>query len=286
MLLIDVDSCLARSPFHFSTEGGTLVGIESLDLREASFIGDPGSIGGRRTTAAAQYEAGGETGWVVALGHEYDALEIAQPGAAEPETNGDLHTFHLATQWRTGFGDGDCRLALAPAVSVSSNALKNLEVLNGDSVQLWGAAIYSRPVGDLRWVTGLVRDYRFGEGRVYPAVGVEWQGEALFLRAVYPDIELVWQLPYRWELRASMSPDGNEWQAFDRSLRDAAAFRREAWQGRLDVLYRFDNGLEVGGVAGIFENQRWRYRRLDGSFAHLEGERSAFVGLRVGWRLP
>jgi hypothetical protein len=261
------------------------VSAEHLDLESAPFAESRGESGGKRVTTAGQYDFGHRHGWVLGLGHEYSDLDISDP-VASPQSNGHLHTLHLATQWKAALSEGELRLAAAPAVSVSSNAFKNPEVLGRDSLQLWGAALYTLRRGDIDWVLGAARDHRFGAGRVYPVAGFEWRADRFALRAVFPDIRLQWGAASGWALEADITPDGNEWLAFSRDLADANAFRSEGWQSQLGLRYRFDNGFEAALVAGWQWQQRWRYVRDDGSLAHTDGDDRAFFGVRLGWRLP
>ena len=285
-LLLIACPASGRPAFFWNTTGGTFASVDYLDMEDADFDTGEGGIGGTRSLITAQYAFDHEAGWVAGVGHEYNALDIEEPGASPPQANGDLHTLHLASQWRTSLDAGELRLALAPAVSVSSNGLKNPDELGSDSLQLWGAALYSRPSGALTWVLGAAHDYRFGEGRYYPVAGIEWQNETWHLRAVYPDIQVTWTLAGRWLLTGEIAPDGNEWQAFDRDLEASDEFRREAWQAQLGLAYRFGNGIEIGCLAGMHWDQQWRYRRQDGSLARPDSDDSAYLGLRLGWHRP
>jgi len=276
----------SRPAFYWRTDSGTFVAIDYLDLRQSTLRSGDGEIGGTRSLIAAQYASGHDSGAALGVGHEYNALDIAQPGLPQPQANGDLHTLHLASQWRTKLAGGDFRVAAAPAVSVSSNALKNPDVLNSDSLQLWGAALYSRPAGGVRWTVGAARDFRFGEGRLYPVAGIEWQNDTVWLRATYPDVQLAWRLSDRWVLKGELGPDGNAWQAFRRDLRREDTFHREAWGAQLGLVHRFGKGLQIGFLAGLHWDQRWQYRLQDGSLASPRGDSSAFLGVHLGWGDP
>ena len=286
LALLAATPAWSRPAFFWRTDSGTFVAIDYLDLRQSTFLDGNGGIDGTRSLVAAQYAPGHDSSAVLGFGHEYNALAIAQPGLPEPQTNGDLHTLHLASQWRSKLAGGDFRVAAAPAVSVSSNALKNPDVLNSDSLQLWGAALYSRSAGGVRWILGAARDFRFGEGRVYPVAGFEWHHETLSLRATYPDIQLTWRLSGRWVLKGELAPDGNAWQAFRRDLREEDGFYREAWAAQLGLVHRFGNGLQVGFLAGLHWDQRWQYRLQNGDLATPRGDSSAFLGVHLGWGVP
>lgn len=272
----------ARPAFFWTTAEGSFLSFENLEMNVSEFRSGAGESGGKRVSTQGQYDFGHPQGWVLGAGHEYSDLDISDP-VAPPQSNAHLHTLHLATQWTTSLREGELRLAAAPAVSVSSNALKSPEVIGRDSLQLWGAALYTRRAGSLDWVLGVAHDNRFGAGRAYPVAGVEWRGDRLAVRAVYPDFRVTWGTPSGWGLRLALTPDGNEWQAFDRDLTDSGLFQREGWQGEAGLRYRFASGVEIGGVAGWHGQQQWRYRRLDGTHARVDGDDRAYFGIRLAW---
>ena len=214
------------------------------------------------------------------------ALDIDTGSGSPPQNNGDLHALHLATQWAAGWGPGTLRLAFAPAVSTSSNGMKNPDELDSEAFQFWGAALYAWPAGPLQWVAGVAHDYRFGENRVYPVAGLEWQRDRLALRAVFPDLNIRLGADAGWALEFRIEPDGNEWLAYDRDLENSDTFQREAWQSDLRLSYRFRNGIGLGVSAGYYWQQEWEFRREDGSLAQTDGDDSPFFGLHLGWRQP
>jgi hypothetical protein len=278
-----IPSASARPGFFWTTSQGSFLAVDYLVFSTSDFEGSDGDVGGERSQLSGQYEFAGDAGWVLGLGHEYNALDIDEGSGAAPRTNGDLHTLHLATGWQTQPGEGQLSLALAPALSVSSNGLKNPDELDSDALQLWGAAIYTWPGSRHSWILGAAHDYRFGESRVYPVIGFEMGDEKTVLRLTYPDLVLSTTLGYGWEVEFVTSPDGNEWLAYDRSMEYQDEFRREAWESAIRLGYRFDNGLLIGMAAGYHWNQEWQYRREDGSVARHEGGDSPFYGIHMGW---
>ncbi|MEE4109583.1 MAG: hypothetical protein V2I24_09560 [Halieaceae bacterium] len=271
----------ARPPPAIDAAVGTRVVAEYLDLDASRLAMTDGTISGARSRFLGLYAAA-DRDWSLALGHEYSALDIALAGA-RPQTNGDLHTLHLAGTWLYPAGGGSLELALAPALSVSSNALKNPGEINGDSLQLWGSAVWHRPYRGLEGVLGIVHDYRFGEARAYVTAGLAWRGERVSLWATYPDVVLDWHLGGGWSASLALHPDGNQWQVFDRPLEESSLFLREAWRGELRLDYRWHNGLSLGLTAGYLLDQRWRFDRQDGEGLRTDSDDSAFFGFRVGW---
>jgi len=271
----------ARPPIALGMEEGTRLSAEYLDLDASTLQARSGAISGARSRVLARYVSA-DSGWSVAFGHEYNALEISLAGP-QPQANGDLHTLHLAGSWQRPLAGGSLQLAIAPAISVSSNALKNPDVIDEDSVQLWGAALWRGRGPRWDWILGVAHDYRFGEARAYPLAGMAWEGERVSLWATYPDVVLDWSISDSWSASVSVAPDGNQWQAFDRPLERSSDFRRQAWQTELRIAYRWRSGLRLGLAAGRFWDQRWRFDLEDGERLRTDSEDSAYVGLRVDW---
>lgn len=272
----------ARPSFFWQQGRSSHVLAQYLDFAGSDLDNSPGGeISGHRSLLSALYRPA--TGrWSVGATHEYNALDIGLEGAPA-RTNGDLHTLALSAGLSLEAGSGLLELSLAPAASASSNAVKSPGDLDDDALQWWGAAVWRQPDRDLGWVLGLARDYRFGAARTYPVAGLEWRkGEAL-LRLTYPDLLVQMFLTERWLLALTISPDGNEWQAYDRSLERHEEFRREGWQSDLGIHYRFSHKLRIGIVAGYHWNQEWRMRLEDDSLLRSSSGDSGFIGLQIGW---
>ena len=273
----------ARAPFYWSSEPGTQLAGDYLSLADTDYGDQTGRTGGQRSALRGQYAPGDDSPWLFGAGHEYDALDIETVAESEPQTNGDHHTLHAFGQWRATVAAGTPRLTLAPALSVSSNGLKNPEELDRETAQLWGAAVYYRQRGAITWVAGAARDYRFGRGEIYPVAGLQWRSKQSIVSLVYPDLLLGRDIGNGWSLQLTTSPDGNEWLAYDRDMQQRDSFRREAWQSDLRLLYDFQSGLQFGMSAGFHWNQEWRYRQEDGAIARPDSEDGTFFGLHVGW---
>jgi hypothetical protein len=276
---------VARPAFFWQPSPISYLAADYLDFAGSDLDNRDGDeIGGLRSCIAGSYQSKDKP-WKAAFAHEYNALDIdlTSPG---PQTNGDLHTLHLAGHWQFPVSDGQLTLSLAPAVAASSNAMKNPDELGSDSLQLWAAAAWRKPSLHGEWILGLAHDYRFGQSRVYPVAGMGWQFSRGEIRATYPDLYLGWEFALRWLLEFSASPDGNEWQAYDRDLEDNGDFRREAWQSNLRLSYRFRKGLRIGLSAGYHWQQAWRMRLQDGSLLRTDSDDSAFFGVHLGWYPP
>lgn len=271
----------ARTPVFLEPEYDTHLSARYRDWQTSDLQNRAGDIAGARTRLEGGYR-NPQRSWRLALGHEYNALDIEFAGP-EPQTNGHLHTLHLAAGWSLQAGNGNVALTVAPAISTSSNALKNPGELDARSLQMWAAAIGQFPAGGWDWVAGIAHDYRFGESRAYPVAGAEWRGERLFFRATYPDLVLRWSPANQWTLGFSLGPDGNQWRAFDEDLEDSDDFRREAWEAAAWARYRWRNGLSLGFSTGYMWDQQWRMRLETGEQLRTRAENANFVGVELGW---
>ena len=271
----------ARAPVYLPDAQGTYLLASYLDLQSSDLDANAGEIGGERSALDAQYRAK-DSAWRFALGHEYDALDIGLTGA-EPETNGDLHTLHIATAWTQVNGNGELSVTLAPSISTSSNVMKDPGEWNSDSAQLWAAILWQHRGQHWDWVLGVAHDFRFGESRFYPVAGLNWQSDRVSIWATYPDLVFNWDINNHWLLTFDLSPDGNEWHAFDSELENGDEFQRDAWQAELRMSFQTSNGLRVGLSAGYQFDQRWRMRLENGEQFNRASDGNAFLGFHLGW---
>ncbi len=281
--LLSLSTAQARTPIYLVPEDRAHITIAYQDFEDSDFDGSQGELGGSRSTLSAGYR-GEKQPWHLGLGHSYDALDIQLSGA-QPQTNGDLHTLHLAGSWTLPVAAGRLDFTLAPAVSASSNAIKDPGELDSDSLQLWGGASWRFPAAHWDWVLGVAHDYRFGRSRVYPMAGLTWRDENWSLWLTYPDVIVRFESAQGWSLAFSTSPDGNEWRAYSRDFERSDDFRREAWQSALEASYRWRNGLSVGVSAGYHWDQAWRIRREDGEQLRSGSDDAAFLGAQLAWSL-
>jgi hypothetical protein len=286
LLLLSAPPASARQAFFWTATEGTLLRADYLVFSTADFKDDAGDLGGERSVLAGQYRFREASPWVLALGHEYNALDIDLPTGLAPQTNGDLHTLHAAIEWTTGAGPGELRLALAPALSVSSNGLKNPDELDSDAAQLWASALYAWPGAHFDWILGAAHDFRFGASQVYPVAGIQWSADATLLRLTFPDVVLRTRLGQRWQLAFATEPDGNEWWAYDRDLETADEFHSEAWRSEISLSYQFSNGLRLGLSAGYRWDAHWKFRRENGDWARQDTDSAPFYGIHLGWYRP
>ena len=284
LLVASAIPAIARPPLYDSAGQSTQIAASYLENENADF--DPpvdGETGGQRTDINGLWDLGEPGGFALGYSHQYDSLDI---DLAEDEvlSNGHHHTIAIPVHWHRRLDDGDeVSLSLAPALSVSSNVLKDLDLADSDAVQLWGSALYRISGAHVDWLLGLNHDYRFGEGKVYPVVGGEWANEATTVRITYPDITANWQFSERWSLDASVLPDGNLWRVWDRDREIDSDFEREAWRAELALIYGLPRGWSFGLTAGYSWNVSWKFEREALGIARPGAESQVTAGLYIGW---
>ena len=284
LLLAGALSSFARPPLYEQAGQATQVSASYVENSASDF--DPpvaGETGGQRTDINGLWDPGEPGGFAIGYSHQYDSLDIDLEGD-ETLSNGHHHTIALPLHWHREISGGDMMtLSLAPAISVSSNVLKDPGLVDNGAVQLWGSALYRIGEGSLDWLLGINHDYRFGDSKVYPVAGGEWANETTTVRLTYPDIMANWRPAERWSFEASVSPDGNLWRVWDRDKIIDSDFRREAWRAELRLLYRLPRGWRIGFTAGHTWDTAWKFKASTPGVVRSDGENQSFIGAYVGW---
>ncbi len=255
------------------------------NLANSRVEGISGEIdGASRTTGGVAWQS--DSGLHLSAQHSYDAIGFDLPATSKPPTTGDLHTLNLGVGWRGAGAGGTLSLALAPAISVSSNAMKKPGQWRREMLQLWGSALYTRPLGKVDWLAGVAHDQRFGDARYYPLLGVRWTGGRTRLRLTYPDLLLEREWGAGWAAILTTTPDGGLWRIYDQDLDDGTDLVREGWQSELQLRKRWRQRLETTLSLGYLWHQRWAFRRQDGERVRLDSENTPTVGVHFRWLFP
>ena len=115
--------------------------------------------------------------------------------------------------WRSTGSDYTVDYYLAPVISVSSNALKQHELIDSEALQLWTGLFYKKHLNqESAWLLGFRTDYRFGPYQLYPVVGICWQpGSSWQLQLALPDFSIRKFFASGINITLFASPDGNKW---------------------------------------------------------------------------
>ncbi|MCK5667174.1 MAG: hypothetical protein KAI17_26995, partial [Thiotrichaceae bacterium] len=137
-----------------------------------------------------------------------------------PMTNGHLHTWGLSLAGSYTKNDTEIFYGVTPGISVSSNALKNPELINSDSLQLTTRLTYQKKRNEnFTWVYGFISDYRFGDYHLYPLAGICLKpAQGWLLQLVVPDFSIQKKFSNLFNLTFYISPEGNKWHVFSKDL--------------------------------------------------------------------
>jgi len=226
-----------------------------------------------------------EPHWLAGLGHEYTTVEFDPQLSPEPQSNGDLHTLYVPVHWWKQREQQTNRVSVAPAISVSSNALKNPDEMSSDSMQLWLALEHRRQAStSFQWLLGLCADHRFGSYKGYPIAGLLWQpSERWSVRLAFPDSNVSYKITQAWFLSVSASPDGNEWHVLDSELQRRSKYIREAWhlEGRLS--WQFHPAWTLSVAVGRAFEQELQFSLEDNRVEKTELDDASSVAVELRW---
>ncbi len=137
-----------------------------------------------------------------------------------PMTNGHLHTWGFPLTGSYNKNGAEILYNLTPAISVSSNALKNPELIDEESLRLETKLVYKKSLLNKHaWVVGFMSDYRFGDYRLYPLVGVCLQPtQDWLLQLTLPDFSIRKIFSSGVNLIFYATPEGNNWHVFSEDL--------------------------------------------------------------------
>lgn len=137
-----------------------------------------------------------------------------------PMTNGHLHTWGLPIAGSYTTNETEVFYDVTPGISVSSNALKNPELINSESLQLTTSLIVQKKHNEnLTWIYGFMSDYRFGDYQLYPLAGVCLEpAQGWLLQLAVPDFSIQKKFSSLFNLTFYISPEGNKWHVFSKDL--------------------------------------------------------------------
>ena len=220
--------------------------------------------------------------WVFGAGHRYTILNV---DGLELQTNGHLHTFFVPLHRLNQAERKSFRFSIAPALSASSNIMKDPGEYAGDALQLLVALVWNRQVSaQLGFRYGICGDHRFGSYRIYPLVS--------FDRQLHPDWKIklgfpVSRLSYRISKNLISSlriaPDGNEWYVSDKSMQKKSTLVYEAYVLEWAFDWRAHEHLSLTASVGIQFDNRYELTLLDDSRDKVSSESVTRIGAALVW---
>ncbi len=191
-------------------------------------------------------------------------------------TNGHLHTWDFPLEGRLGNTDSNLFYNITPALSVSSNALKNPQVIDGNSLQLYAGMVYKKNISEASaWLLGLMSDHRFGSYKAYPVVGVctqlsgDWE-----LQLALPDFNIRKNFNNGLSLTLFAKPVGNQWHVFDKDVTRDSNFTYNAIAAGLSTQWNISATINMSLSIENHTNRQFSFMLDDNSFVEMEAESS------------
>ena len=220
--------------------------------------------------------------WVFGAGHRYTILNV---DGLELQTNGHLHTFYLPVHRLSQAEGKSFRFSFAPALSASSNVMKDPDEYSGDALQLLPALVWGRQVTDqvgMRY--GICGDHRFGAYRIYPIVSADWQPHPDWtIELGFPVSQLRYRLSKSLASSLRIAPDGNEWYVSDKSQQKQSKLVYEAYVIEWAFDWQAQEHLILTASIGVQFDNRYEWTLLDDSRDSLSSESVTRIGAALMW---
>jgi len=221
--------------------------------------------------------------WAFGAGHRYTILNV-EP--LELQTNGHLHTFFLPLHRQSQSDRKSFRFSIAPALSASSNVMRNPGEYQVDALQLLAALVWSRQLSDrmsLRY--GVCGDHRFGRYEIYPLISVAWQPHADWtVELGFPASQLTYRVSASLTSSLRIAPDGNEWYVRDKSLQKRTRLVYEARMLEWAFNWQAHEHIVMTASVGRQFHNRYEMTLLDDSRVRLSSDAVTRIGAALAWR--
>ena len=221
--------------------------------------------------------------WAFGAGHRYTILNV-EP--LELQTNGHLHTFFLPLHRQSQSDRKSFRFSIAPALSASSNVMRNPGEYQVDALQLLAALVWSRQLSDrmsLRY--GVCGDHRFGRYEIYPLISVAWQPHADWtVELGFPASQLTYRVSRSLTSSLRIAPDGNEWYVRDKSLQKRSRLVYEARMLEWAFNWQAHEHIVMTASVGRQFHNRYEMTLLDDSRVRLSSDAVTRIGAALAWR--
>jgi hypothetical protein len=200
-------------------------------------------------------------------------------------TNGHLHTWDFPFEGRLNNTDSEWLYSITPAISVSSNALKNPELIGIDGLQFYTGMVYKKDVSnDSAWILGFRSDHRFGTYKAYPVVGIcMLLANGWDLQLALPDFSITKRFDNKFNLKLFAEPVGNQWHVLSKDKARESDFTYNAIATGLSAVWRISESINVHLAIENQTNRRFRFTLDDNTFIETKAESSR--GLSISGEL-
>ena len=197
-------------------------------------------------------------------------------------TNGHLHTWDFPFEGRLRNTGSELFYNMTPAISVSSNALKNPQLIHGDGLQLYTGVVYKKSLShNSAWLLGFMSDHRFGEYRAYPVVGVCMQpAKGWSLQLALPDFSIMKRINSAFNLKLFAEPIGSQWHVFSKDTRRESDFIYSAIAIGLSAQWQIGASFNLSLGLEKQTNRQFSFVLDDNSFIESKAESSMGMMLK------
>jgi hypothetical protein len=218
----------------------------------------------------------------MAFDFNYQYTIVSYDDPVQPMTNGHLHSLDFPVRWHREGKDYTLDYYLAPVISVSSNALKNPDLLDREALQLWTGMIYTKELShESSWLLGFRSDYRFGPYHIYPVAGFCWRPNANWqLQLALPDFNISRFFSNGINIKLFAEPDGNKWYVFSKDTTSSSDFFYNAIVTGLSIEWRINSTVWLEFSAIRHSKQEFSFALEDGTA--VEAGANSSTGISIG----
>lgn len=225
-----------------------------------------------------------EQNYSMAVDFNFQYTIASFDNSISPMTNGHLHSWDFPVSWRKKGADYSLDYYLAPAISVSSNVLKNPDLLDREAIQLWTGMIYKKHLDqESAWLLGFRSDHRFGPYRLYPVAGFCWRPNANWqLQLALPDFSIHRFFSSGINIKLFVSPDGNKWHVFNKDTTKSSDFIYNAIVTGLMVEWRINSTVKLEFNIMKHVRREFSFVLIDGTQVDTNAGSSAGMAVGIG----
>ncbi|MBT8077351.1 MAG: hypothetical protein KJO31_02190 [Gammaproteobacteria bacterium] len=221
--------------------------------------------------------------WSFGAGHHYSNLGVELSGLP---TNGHLHTTVFAVHRQSPGDRINFRMSFAPALSGSSNVMRDPGEYSSNTFQLLAALVWRRELTDaitLRY--GVCGDHRFGDYAVYPSLGVDWKpGTDWTVELGFPESRITYRVSNGVSLSLGAAPDGNEWHVKNKNLDRESQLVYEGTLVEGTWNWQLNRQLRVSAKVGRLFDNRYDLTLQNGSQVQLSSAADSRFAASIEWQ--
>jgi len=220
----------------------------------------------------------------VAIGFNFQYTFVDFDDSLTPMTNGHLHNWNFPVGVHRKSSNYRLDYYLAPVISVSSNGLKNPDLLDHDSLQLWAGATYRKDISEeSSWLLGFRSDHRFGPYRVYPVAGICWQpNEDWQLQLALPDFSIDRYFSNGIKIKLFAGPEGNQWHVFSADTINSSDFIYNAIVSGISIEWQLKPTVNVALDVIKHSAREFSFALDDGTQVETNAQSSTGFSVSLG----